>query len=216
MRTTFSILNILFFLLLTGIFSQVSAQTNPKVEEKLAALDDLFDLTDIQTDEIRGVLNHTADQLSEIRPLRQTDRNSFRRERRAIMQEMEAGISASLDREQAARFEQMLQQRREKGQGGGSQVTPEQREKVSKSATISTENAVAQEEPEEEVYIEEIPSGNTETEDVTTDESSEPTTEDWSSDDMSSADSQGDWLENALDFLYDDVLMPRVRNRKRK
>ncbi|MEZ4771618.1 MAG: hypothetical protein R3D00_00465 [Bacteroidia bacterium] len=188
-----------FFFLFLGLQINLPAQSDPRVDKKMEGMHQIFDLTDAQSDEIRSVLTATASQLDKIRPLRQTDRNAFRRQRQQIMQNMESGVTAALDETQAEQFRQMLAEYRARKRSGGNGSDPEESAnedvsagKESPSGKISSGN------------ISEISSMTQENEEIV-----EENTEN-----AGQASVKNEWLEKTLDFLYEDILMPAVRKRQ--
>ncbi|MEZ4828229.1 MAG: hypothetical protein R3C61_18370 [Bacteroidia bacterium] len=194
----FSLVLVAFSLLFILLSPYVSAQSDPRVDKKMAGMHEIFELTDEQSAQIRAVFTTTATQLDKIRPLRQSDRNAFRRQRQQIMQNMETGVAAALDEAQAAQFSQMLAEyraRRRAAVSGAAGTEVSDQEEVEaplpQVGEISTENAteVSNMTMENEVVVEE------------------------NSENAPETSSKNEWLEKTLDFLYEDILMPAVRKK---
>ncbi|MDX2248743.1 MAG: hypothetical protein SF052_18295 [Bacteroidia bacterium] len=184
------------FLLLTGFFVRVSAQSDPRIENKMAGMHEIFELTDEQSEQIRAVFTTTAAHLDKIRPLKKTDPASFRQQRQQIMRKMDMGIVAALDESQAAQFRQMQAEYRAQRQNGG-------------TAKRASSGEVAGEVPTEEVNEVEISTENVEEISAQTEENEVIVEE--NTENATKATSKNEWLEKTLDFLYEDILMPAIR-----
>lgn len=190
---------LLFLGLSQGLFLPLTAQTysdDPRVEQKMQGMHDLFELSQDQSDQILAIFTDVAGQLDVIRPLRNTDRTAFRQQKRQIIQQMETQVLTVLDAQQAADFQAMRAEYRQRKQAGRS-------------------NGSAASKPEKEVYVETIPSGAAGTTQLVEDtewvgEESTETTESYGETSIS----QPSLLEKTLDFFYEDVLMPAVRKKK--
>lgn len=188
-----------FFLLFLGLQINLSAQSDPRIENKMAGMHEIFELTDEQSAEIRAVFTATAAQLDKIRPLRKTDPASFRQQRQQIMRKMETGITATLDESQAAQFRQM-------------QAEYRARKKAAGSAKGSPSGEVAGEVPAENVDNVEISTENVEEISIPAEENEEVVEE--NAENAGQVSPKNEWLEKTLDFLYEDILMPAVRKRQ--
>lgn len=196
----------LFFLHIFAV-SLLSLSAQSKMEQMVTTMQTTFDLTADQTEEVRTILNETAQEMQGIRQLRKTDRQAFRKARRPIMQNMESKLLTVLDDTQAEQFRQMRQNSNRKGQGQGRTVAG------ASAPTISTDKTEPISGPETEQTATE--------EESYTESSSTDVEESWEETDTSGTDSYStstkeDMLEKTLDFLYEGFLRPAVQNRKRK
>ena len=197
--------HILLFSLIFGFIFSLSAQQD-RVAKKMEAMHQLFDLSDAQSEQIRSVFNETAEKLGEIRSLRQSDRRAFMQKKRGIMREMEQGITAALDDNQAAEFRAMIEERRanRRAQGGRSGRTQQAPATESQMPSKTKETT-------EEVYVEEVSSGEAESfeePELTPIEESPAEAE------SPSSSNRSEVISKALDLLYEDVIKPAVRKKR--
>ena len=234
------ILPFITLILLTFSALAQNPQMEAKIDKKMQGMNDLFDLTDKQDQNIRGIFKTAGHNLQKIRSLRKTNRQEFRKQRRNIMRRMETGIASHLTSEQASQFQAMLEERRSGNRANGNtagkasrQSTTLQPQSIDSQEVESAEEEMAEEVFEEvetveeesteeienseeatkeNVYIQEVPSGaKTSTADSIGRILKNELKGMVAKD---SANSKSQWLGKTLDFLYDDVLSPAVRKKK--
>ena len=193
---------LLLFTFIFGLIISLSAQ-EARIDKKMEAMHQLFELSADQSAQIKGVLTETADQLNEIRSLRQSDRRAFMQKKRTIMRGMEQGITAALDNAQAAEFRAMLEERRNQrrnqaGRSGRSQPSPE------------SHSAPDTKEATEEVYVEEVATGESES----FEEPEIAPIEESPVEAGNSSSNRSELITKALDLLFEDVIKPVVRKKR--